>query len=211
MLVVDFFLNFLIVAKCRCSILFNLFTFFLDRQMSPISVNGAQPERSPLPLVVKPELPEPEVSVLAKKDKFLAFRASTQPKPDRYDRMLEFLLLVGRLKTLDRRGWLHEPKVPMTKMESIAGHMYRMAVLVMILEGDEEDEDDDDDQKETKKAMADNRKLDTNKMIKMSLLHDMAECMVGDITPHDKIDVDRKHLAERNVMQYLSKSRHFMS
>lgn len=34
--------------------------------------------------------------------------------------------------------------------------------------------------------------LDRTKCIKMALVHDVAECIVGDITPHDNVPKDVK-------------------
>lgn len=34
----------------------------------------------------------------------------------------------------------------------------------------------------------------------MTLIHDLAECIVGDITPHDGIPADEKHRLEDNAM-----------
>ena len=41
-------------------------------------------------------------------------------------------------------------------------------------------------------------------MMKMALLHDIAECITGDITPHD-MDRERKIEKERNAMKKLAK------
>jgi len=53
-------------------------------------------------------------------------------------------------------------------------------------------------------------KVDNNKLIRMSLIHDMAECIVGDITPFDGIDAKQKHLLESNAMNYLGIDRLFL-
>ena len=37
----------------------------------------------------------------------------------------------------------------------------------------------------------------------MSLLHDIAECIVGDITPEDKVTPEDKHKMEMNAMKDL--------
>ena len=51
--------------------------------------------------------------------------------------------------------------------ESIADHMYRMSLMGMI-------------------ATFGDGTLDTNRCIKLALIHDLAEAKVGDITPHCK-------------------------
>lgn len=37
----------------------------------------------------------------------------------------------------------------------------------------------------------------------MCLVHDMAECIVGDITPHCGVSVDEKHRQEEEAMKTL--------
>nr|XP_026693844.1 HD domain-containing protein 2-like isoform X2 [Ciona intestinalis] len=40
--------------------------------------------------------------------------------------------------------------------------------------------------------------------IKLCLIHDMAECIVGDITPYDNVSKEEKHAREKKAMQELS-------
>ncbi|UYV80304.1 hypothetical protein LAZ67_18002363 [Cordylochernes scorpioides] len=61
---------------------------------------------------------------------------------------------------LKRTGWVKR-EVPAP--ESVAEHMYRAGALSMLL---------------------DCPGLDRNKCVKMALVHDMAESIIGDITPH---------------------------
>lgn len=42
--------------------------------------------------------------------------------------------------------------------------------------------------------------------MKMALVHDMAESLVGDITPQDKVDKSEKARREAEVMDYISKN-----
>jgi putative hydrolase of HD superfamily len=80
------------------------------------------------------------------------------------ERVLEFITAVGKLKNLPRTGW--KEKAAITSPESVAEHMYRTAVISMIL-GDLE-------------------KLDTEKIMKMALLDDLPESAIGDLTPTQK-------------------------
>ena len=77
---------------------------------------------------------------------------------------IDFLTLTRSLKTTKRTGWVrqgvHNP-------ESISDHMYRMSLMAMI------------------SSFSDGT-LDTNKCIKLALIHDLAEAKVGDITPFCK-------------------------
>lgn len=63
--------------------------------------------------------------------------------------------------------------------------MYRMAVLAML--------------------MSDH--CDRAKCIRMSLVHDLAEAIIGDITPHCGVPAEEKHLLEDEVCFPESKSR----
>ena len=49
-------------------------------------------------------------------------------------------------------------------------------------------------------------RLDIPRCTKMALIHDMAESLVGDITPVDGVSKDEKHRREAASMDYLSKN-----
>ncbi len=48
--------------------------------------------------------------------------------------------------------------------------------------------------------------IDTTRCIKLALVHDMAEAIVGDITPLDKISKPEKHRLEREAMSSICNS-----
>lgn len=93
---------------------------------------------------------------------------------------LQFFKEVGKSKRLLRSGWVREKvKDP----ESIAEHSFRVGVLAMV--------------------MSDklNPNLDKNKLIKMALLHDLAEVITGD-TVTDRWDIiDVKKKDEREIIE----------
>ncbi|KAF0773668.1 hypothetical protein AaE_002133, partial [Aphanomyces astaci] len=90
---------------------------------------------------------------------------------------VEFLRICGQLKRLKRTGWVnHHVNGP----ESVADHMYRMAMCTLLLDGDSS--------------------LDKTRCIKMAIVHDLAESFVGDITPHDGVSNDEKHRLELNAI-----------
>ncbi|XP_067118661.1 5'-deoxynucleotidase HDDC2 [Centruroides vittatus] len=99
-------------------------------------------------------------------------------------KLIEFMLLIGKLKRVRRTGWVMR-NVP--DVESVADHMYRMGVLAMLLNGDDG-----------------SQPLDKDKCIKMSLVHDLAECIVGDITPHCGVSNEEKHEKEKAAMIHLT-------
>ena len=78
--------------------------------------------------------------------------------------MLELLRAVGRLKALPRQGWV-DRGIP--SPESVADHTYRSAMMAWLLGG----------------AAG----LDTNRLVKLALLHDLPEVEAGDATPYGKI------------------------
>ncbi|CAH2005882.1 unnamed protein product [Acanthoscelides obtectus] len=48
-------------------------------------------------------------------------------------------------------------------------------------------------------------KLDRLKCLQLAVVHDLAESIVGDITPHDNIPVEKKHQMEDEAMKGISK------
>lgn len=82
------------------------------------------------------------------------------------DKIIKFFSEIGKLKSMPRRGWLiRDIKNP----ESIAEHTFRVAIMAWIL------------------AEQKSSKLNTGKLLKMALIHDLCEIYAGDITPYDSI------------------------
>lgn len=95
--------------------------------------------------------------------------------------VLAFCKLLGKLKHLPRAGWVrYNNPAP----ESVASHMYRMAVLAFFLNEK-------------------NQNFSQTKCIKMALVHDMAESIVGDITPHCGISEEEKFRRENEGMKHI--------
>lgn len=78
---------------------------------------------------------------------------------------------------MKRTGWVLR-NIP--DPETIAGHMYRMAMLSFLVDNEEN--------------------LDKIKIMQMALIHDLAECIVGDITPKCGVPPDEKHRREDEAM-----------
>ena len=74
--------------------------------------------------------------------------------------VLKFMSLVGKLKTTKRTGWVYRK---VQSPESVSDHMYRMAMLSFLL-ADQQD---------------DISPLQKDRCIKLALVHDLAECIVG--------------------------------
>ncbi|XP_075213570.1 5'-deoxynucleotidase HDDC2 [Lycorma delicatula] len=96
--------------------------------------------------------------------------------------ILKFLEFAGRLKHIPRTGWVLEN---VKKPESIAGHMYRMAVMSFLLDGND-------------------NKLDRAKCMELAVIHDLAECIVGDLTPYCGVTPEEKHKREVKAMEELA-------
>jgi saccharopine dehydrogenase-like NADP-dependent oxidoreductase/5'-deoxynucleotidase YfbR-like HD superfamily hydrolase len=90
---------------------------------------------------------------------------------------VEFFKALGALKTTKRTGWV---RAGVALPESIADHMYRMAALALLVE---------------------DAKINRDKLIKMALVHDLAEAVVGDITPYDGVPKEEKHAREVKGLQ----------
>jgi 5'-deoxynucleotidase YfbR-like HD superfamily hydrolase len=87
---------------------------------------------------------------------------------------------VGILKRLIRSGWLRH-NIP--EPESVADHSFRCTFMAMIL-GDALD-------------------VDSEKLLRMAVLHDLAEVQVGDITPYDGISREEKRKMEEEGLRKL--------
>lgn len=98
--------------------------------------------------------------------------------------LLKFMSLVGKLKSTKRTGWVYRG---VQSPESVSDHMYRMAIMSFLLSGRKNDAN-----------------INRDRCIKLALVHDMAECIVGDITPFDGVSKEEKHKREKQAMEYLS-------
>ncbi|KAL4712711.1 hypothetical protein ACJJTC_008008 [Scirpophaga incertulas] len=49
-----------------------------------------------------------------------------------------------------------------------------------------------------------NPKLDVNRCLQIALVHDLAECIVGDLTPHCGVPPDEKHRRESEAMKSIA-------
>lgn len=79
--------------------------------------------------------------------------------------LLNFLIEVGKLKRMPRRGWIiNQIKNP----ESIAEHIFRAVIMSWVLGGQK-------------------GRLNIERLLKIALVHDLCEIYAGDITPYDSI------------------------
>lgn len=94
------------------------------------------------------------------------------------EKVIEFLESANKLKWIERRGWV--AKVNVKKPESVADHCYLTALICMVI--------------------ADLKGLNTSKAVRMALLHDLAESIIGDYMP-EEISLEKKHKEESKAIK----------
>jgi putative hydrolase of HD superfamily len=92
--------------------------------------------------------------------------------------VLNFLQRAGALKETLRAGWV---EAGIDNVESVADHSYCCAILAMLF--------------------GDLKGLDTEKMIRMALLHDIHESVLGDLTPTQKSKTLQSEMAQLKAIQ----------
>jgi putative hydrolase of HD superfamily len=94
----------------------------------------------------------------------------------------EFFKITTNLKKIPRKGWT--TKLGISSPESVADHTFSMSTIAMVL--------------------ADLQKLDTHKVLKMCLIHDIAESITGDLTPEDISKSEKIELENKTINKILS-------
>ena len=94
------------------------------------------------------------------------------------DGLFPFFQSVLKLKTVKRAGWVSKVKVE--NAESVADHTFSMCAVAMLL--------------------SDMLGLDTERAVKMAILHDLAESVVGDYMPGD-VTTRQKLAQEKKAMK----------
>lgn len=90
-----------------------------------------------------------------------------------------FLHIVELLKIQRRTGWVDYDISP---CESISDHMYRMALISILIK---------------------DPNVNRQRCVRISLVHDLAEALVGDITPVADFCKEEKHRREWETIKYL--------
>jgi len=96
--------------------------------------------------------------------------------------ILEFLNIAANLKEIPRQGWID--KLSIKTPESVADHSYSMLAMGMIL--------------------SDLENYNTEKILKMTILHDLAESIIGDFTPEKKMKKEKIDLENKTIYKILS-------
>ena len=95
----------------------------------------------------------------------------------------DFFQTAANLKNIPRQGWID--KLSLDNPESVADHTFSMAVMGMVI--------------------SDLENLNSEKILKMILLHDLAESQVGDIIP-DKMPLEEKQRLENSAFNEIVKT-----
>ncbi len=97
--------------------------------------------------------------------------------------ILDFFKTAAKLNKIHRQGWVE--KLSLDNPESVADHSYSMAVMSMVI--------------------SDLENYDSEKILKMVLLHDLAESKIGDFTP-EQISNEKKSKLENNTFNEIIKN-----
>lgn len=117
---------------------------------------------------------------------------------ERFKSTMRFYLLATQLKYKIRTGWdgTHW-NVSKERIESIAEHIYGTCILALSIDSEFETH------------------LDIGKVIKMLVLHELGEVVIGDITPFDNVTPEekmrREHAAIKEVLGDLIKKEEYFA
>lgn len=117
---------------------------------------------------------------------------------ERLKSTMRFYLLATQLKYKIRSGWNETHwNVSNERIESIAEHVYGTCILALSIDSEFETH------------------LDINKVIKMLVLHELGEVVIGDITPFDNVTpeekMEKEHAAIKKVLGDLIKKEEYFS
>ena len=92
---------------------------------------------------------------------------------------------IYQLKSIPRSGWL-QSGIEAIGVESIAAHSYGMSILILHLRG-----------------ILQSNGVNVERALNMALIHDIAESIVGDLTPLDNVSETTKYEAEAAAFQQI--------
>lgn len=127
------------------------------------------------------------IMVLATKNYIILKKAYEKTKKSQDKKLndaMRFYLLATQLKYKIRSGWDETHwNVSKERLESIAEHVYGTCILALSIDSEFE------------------TNLDINKVIKMLVIHEIGEVVIGDITPFDNITPEEKMKIEHEAMK----------
>ena len=103
---------------------------------------------------------------------------------NRLFKLIKFFKTAGKLKRVPRAGWVD---VGIQKPESVADHTLRTTIICMIY--------------------SDFKDVDQLKLLRMALIHDLPEALMGDLTPSQKTLEKQKEedTIMKQILNYLPK------
>ena len=127
-----------------------------------------------------------------------AYQKTKKSQEKSLDDAMRFYLLATQLKYKIRSGWDETHwNVSKERLESIAEHVYGTCILALSIDSEFE------------------TNLYINKVVKMLVIHELGEVVIGDITPFDNITPEEKmkkeHEAIKEVLGDLIKKDEFYS
>jgi putative hydrolase of HD superfamily len=114
---------------------------------------------------------------------------------------IDFLTLARGLKTTPRTGWIRQEAGP--KIESVADHSWRIALMSLVASTTNSGSNSNSNSNDAS-AGAVVPVVDSNRCLRMALVHDLAEAKVGDITPHCGVSDTDKHQQELSAMTQMT-------
>ncbi|NLC48576.1 MAG: HD domain-containing protein [Tenericutes bacterium] len=110
---------------------------------------------------------------------------------DRYDSAIKFYLLATKLKYKLRSGWDSSHwNINSDRLESIAEHVYGTLILAISLDSALVLENELESQ------------INFDKVLKMLVIHEIGEVLIGDITPFDNITpLEKKEMEHKAVIE----------
>lgn len=141
------------------------------------------------------------VMVLAFKEYIMlskAYQKTNKKQEEKLNDAMRFYLLATQLKYKIRSGWDENHwNISKERIESIAEHVYGTCILAISIDSEFK------------------TNLDINKVIKMLVIHELGEVVIGDITPFDNITpeekMEKEHEAIKEVLGNLIKKDEFYS
>lgn len=107
---------------------------------------------------------------------------------DKYKNVIEFYKITNKLKNLERSGWTKDKwNVNAPRIESVAEHTFGCCMLLFALNSEFD------------------LKIDFEKTLKMLVIHEIGETVIGDITPYDGISKEDKYNMEHDAIKSILK------
>jgi putative hydrolase of HD superfamily len=101
--------------------------------------------------------------------------------------LLRLARFAAKLKSVSRTGWLDRGVEPV-RVESVADHSFGVALLAWTC---------------ALQRRAEGAAIDPDRVLKLAIIHDLAEAETGDVTPYDRADIpsERDRAARRAFLE----------